>query len=148
MGFRSKAVSKSYLSNIFSSILPVLTIMSLNTFAYSQCQTDSVPEAKNTLKFNGNGQVKLHYEIHGAGKPVIFLHGFGASTYSWRHLIPSLKTHFKLIMIDLKGFGQSPKPNDNNYSAHDQANLICQFIIQEDLRNVTLVGHSYGGGVA
>ena len=92
--------------------------------------------------------VQLHYEEYGAGEPMVFLHGFGASTYSWRFLVKPLATNRRLILLDLKGFGQSPKPRDDKYSVYEQAHLVRQFIYEHKLRNVTLVGHSFGGGVA
>ena len=76
------------------------------------------------------------------------LHGFGASLYTWRDLIPAFTTSNKLILIDLKGFGKSPKPKDKLYRIQDQADLVHQFIVEHDLRELTLVGHSMGGGVA
>jgi pimeloyl-ACP methyl ester carboxylesterase len=92
--------------------------------------------------------LQLNYEIHGNGNPIIFLHGLGGSLYTWRHLIGPLAPHCRLILFDLKGSGQSPKPYDDKYSMFDQGELIYQFILQNDLHNVTLVGHSFGGGVA
>lgn len=54
----------------------------------------------------------------------------------------------KLFLIDLKGFGQSPKPRDGRYSITDQADLVYQIILEQDLRNLTVVGNSYGGAVS
>jgi len=54
----------------------------------------------------------------------------------------------RMISVDLKGFGLSDKPMDDHYSVFDQADLIADFIVAKDLRNLTLVGHSFGGGVA
>lgn len=92
-------------------------------------------------------QLNLSFEIHGTGNPILFLHGLGASIYSWRYLVPLAEQH-QLIFIDLKGFGASPKPLDKPYSAQDQADLIHEFIVRHDLRNLVVVGHSFGGGVA
>ncbi len=92
--------------------------------------------------------LELHYETYGHGNPVIFLHGLGGTIYTWRHLVGPLAPHYRLILFDLKGAGLSPKPYDNRYSVLDQAELIYRFILQNNLQQVTLVGHSFGGGVA
>lgn len=91
--------------------------------------------------------VKLFYEEKGRGSPVLLVHGFGASTYTWRNIAPGLAENHRVIAVDLKGFGQSDKPFDERYSVFDQAELLKQLIIDNDLRDLTLVGHSYGGGV-
>ncbi len=92
--------------------------------------------------------VRLHVEEHGKGAPVLLIHGFGASTYTWRHVAPELAKTHRVIAVDLKGFGQSDKPFDSRYSVFDQAELLAQLIVDKDLRNLTLVGHSFGGGIA
>jgi len=92
--------------------------------------------------------VKLFYEEKGQGSPVLLVHGFGASTYTWRNIAPALAQNNRVIAVDLKGFGQSDKPFDERYSVFDQAELLKQLIIDNNLRDLALVGHSYGGGVA
>lgn len=91
--------------------------------------------------------VKLFYEEKGQGSPVLLVHGFGASTYTWRNIAPALAQDHRVIAVDLKGFGQSDKPFDERYSVFDQAELLKQLIIDNNLRDLALVGHSYGGGV-
>jgi pimeloyl-ACP methyl ester carboxylesterase len=61
----------------------------------------------------------LHYEVYGTGDPILFLHGFGANISSWKYIITPLSKHYKLILVDLKGFGASPKPRNNKYSTQD-----------------------------
>jgi pimeloyl-ACP methyl ester carboxylesterase len=92
--------------------------------------------------------VRLYVEEQGKGSPVLLIHGFGASTYTWRHVAPELAKTHRVIAVDLKGFGQSDKPFDSRYSVFDQAELLAQLIEDKDLRNLTLVGHSFGGGIA
>jgi pimeloyl-ACP methyl ester carboxylesterase len=92
--------------------------------------------------------VKLYYYEEGKGPPLLLIHGFGASTYTWRHVAPELAKNYRVIAVDLKGFGQSDKPFDGRYSVYDQAELLAQLIEDKDLRDLTLVGHSFGGGVA
>ncbi len=93
--------------------------------------------------------VQLHHEVKGdEGDPILFIHGFGASTYTWRHLSECLSRERAVILIDLKGFGRSPKPMDDRYALADQAVLVHDFILEHDLRDLTLIGHSMGGGIA
>lgn len=100
------------------------------------------------LSAPGQGQVALYAEEYGKGRPLLLLHGLGASTYTWRNLIPSLAQHHRVIAIDLKGFGRSQKTYDNAYSIHDHAALVSAFIRKRRLHDVTLIGHSFGGAVA
>ncbi|RUM63353.1 MAG: alpha/beta hydrolase [Sulfurospirillum sp.] len=90
----------------------------------------------------------LYANITGKGAPLVMLHGFGASSYSFSKIIPELSRYFKIYAIDLKGFGNSPKPDDNRYSVYDQAVLVERFLQKHHLDHVILLGHSYGGGVA
>jgi pimeloyl-ACP methyl ester carboxylesterase len=94
--------------------------------------------------------VLINYEVDGAGRiPVVFLHGFAASLVTWhdiRKLFPS--EHFRLYLLDLKGFGFSSKPRDGNYGIDDQADIVIAFIKAHALRNAILIGHSFGGTVA
>jgi pimeloyl-ACP methyl ester carboxylesterase len=92
--------------------------------------------------------VQLYYEDVGQGPPVLLIHGFGTSTYTWRHIIPEIVRNHRVVAVDLKGFGQSDKPLDERYSVTDQAELVAQLIEDLDLRDLTVVGHSYGGGIA
>jgi pimeloyl-ACP methyl ester carboxylesterase len=92
--------------------------------------------------------VKLYTVERGEGPPVLLIHGFGTNTFTWRHVSPDLARDHKVIAVDLKGFGQSDKPFDDRYSAQDQADLLTQLILDRDLRDLTVVGHSYGGGIA
>jgi len=97
---------------------------------------------------SGNDAVKLAIQDTGKGKPIVFIHGLGASSYTWHKIAPELSKTNRVIAIDLKGFGQSDKPLDERYSIFDQAKLVEDFLSRSGLRGVTLVGHSYGGGIA
>lgn len=92
--------------------------------------------------------MKLFHERLGSGRPIVFLHGFGATSYLWRKIVPALSTRNELHLIDLKGYGRSPKPRDGRYSISDQAELVLALMSEHKLKHVTLVGHSLGGSVA
>lgn len=93
--------------------------------------------------------MKLNYEVSGSGEPIIFLHGMAASLHYWDAVAARLEREYRVIRLDLLGFGDSPKPADSayNYEAH------CQSIIETlDELNLTepvvLVGHSMGALIA
>lgn len=91
---------------------------------------------------------RLYAEELGAGPTVLLLHGLGGSGYTWRYMVAALARHHRIIALDLKGFGRSSKPFDQNYAALDQAAYVRAFIEARGLRQITLVGHSFGGAVA
>jgi pimeloyl-ACP methyl ester carboxylesterase len=95
-----------------------------------------------------SGSVSLYKEVYGSGDPILCLHGLGANIFSWRHFISPFSRHHKLILVDFKGSGKSPKPGDTHYSIEEKADEIYQLILDEDLTNLTLVGNSLGGAVA
>jgi pimeloyl-ACP methyl ester carboxylesterase len=92
--------------------------------------------------------IKLFYTDQGEGPPLLLIHGFGTNTFTWRHVAPDLTRDHRVITVDLKGFGKSDKPLDERYAAADQADLLAQMIEEQNLHDLTLVGHSYGGGIA
>lgn len=92
----------------------------------------------------------IAYQVIGNGPdPVIVLHGFGASSQVWRGVLRLMNTSLSTFYVfDLKGCGQSTSPRDGEYSTSDQAKLVQSFIEEMNLRDVTIVGHSMGGGIA
>ncbi len=128
----------------FSGIICVITLRLLRCTAASGQSDESRSVAPSEPCTSKTG---LYCQIYGSGDPVLALHGLGASLYSWRKLKGQLPGH-KLILIDLKGAGRSPKPHNKHYSIHEQADLIYEFILEHDLKNLTLMGNSYGGAVS
>lgn len=113
------------------------------------CSTN-VTRPSSDLKqtFAYTDQIQISYEVHGNGNtPIVFLHGFGASVETWRDVQSRLALGNRLFFLDLKGFGLSSKPDDSKYSLEDQAEVVLAFIKTQNLHDVTLVGHSYGGAV-
>jgi len=91
----------------------------------------------------------LHVEVRGTtGRPLVLLHGFGASGFTWRNWLPELARRHRVLVVDLKGHGSAPAPRDGRYGPRDHADAVLRLIEERDLRRVTLVGHSLGGGIA
>jgi pimeloyl-ACP methyl ester carboxylesterase len=90
--------------------------------------------------------IDLYYEDHGAGQPVILIHGWPLSGRSWEKQVPVLlESGYRVITYDRRGFGDSSKPTSGyNYDtfAEDPHKLMTKL----DLRDAALVGFSMGGG--
>ncbi len=98
---------------------------------------------------SGGYALPLHVEEYGDGdRQIMLLHGFGANSYTWRGWIGGLAKEHRVWSVELKGHGSAPAPPDDLYSIHDHADLVHRLIVQKNLQQLTLVGHSLGGGVA
>jgi pimeloyl-ACP methyl ester carboxylesterase len=84
----------------------------------------------------------------GRGPAVVFIHGLGASMYSWRHqLEPVLAAGFRVVAYDNRGFGFSERP-DSGYSNEAYARLLVAVLDSLGIHDAVLVGHSMGGAIA
>ena len=88
----------------------------------------------------------MHYVEAGEGHPILFLHGNPTSSYIWRNIIPGLADLGHCIAPDLIGMGRSAKP-DSGYRFFDHVKHIEEFVHALKLRNVTIVGHDWGGAI-
>ncbi|MEZ5308069.1 MAG: alpha/beta hydrolase [Pyrinomonadaceae bacterium] len=94
--------------------------------------------------------VDVHYQEFGAEHdPVLLLvHGYTASTYVWHAVAPLLaEKGFRVIAIDLLGFGYSGKPKYFDYSIASQARMLQRFMNRLGIGKATIVGSSFGGAV-
>lgn len=95
--------------------------------------------------------VKFHYVESGSRSDplLLLLHGFPDFWLSWRHQIPVLSEHFRVIALDLKGFGDSDKPSSRNtYRIDVILEEIRQLIAAFGVSTCTLIGHDIGGLLA
>jgi len=74
----------------------------------------AIPHAEDSHFADIDG-VRLHYQEKGTGTPLILIHGYTSSTYSWKDVFEPLSQNFRVIAVDLKGFGFSAKP-DGDYT--------------------------------
>ncbi len=106
---------------------------------------DKTP-ADHYLKING---VRYHFQEYAGPKQTVFLlHGFASSTYTWREIAPRLnRAGFRVVALDMKGFGWSDKPLDAKYDPATLAAEVAEFIRVKKLGRVVFVGNSLGGAI-
>ena len=84
-----------------------------------------------------------------ANAPIIlFLHGFPTSSWDWNLIWESLKKDYRLIALDMLGFGFSDKPNRRDYSIHQQADIVEALVKKNQLKEFHVLAHDYGDTVA
>ncbi|XP_054000833.1 epoxide hydrolase 4-like isoform X1 [Hylaeus anthracinus] len=91
---------------------------------------------------------KFHYvEAGDQNKPLILLlHGFPDCWLSWREQIPSLAEHYRVVAIDMKGFGDSDKPTTKrSYKIKILLEELKQFILSLGVKQCIIIGHDLGG---
>lgn len=90
--------------------------------------------------------MRLHYELLGAGEPLMVLHGMFGSLDNWQPLNRRFASHFRVVAVDLRNHGRSPHVSEMTHEvmAADLAELLGEL----GLANAHVLGHSMGGKVA
>ncbi len=79
---------------------------------------------------------------------IVFIHGFGGSTFSWRHNVPFFASQgYRVVSLDMKGFGLSYKDFASDYSHPAQARLLAEVLATLGVDQAYFVGHSMGTSV-
>ena len=89
----------------------------------------------------------IFYNDTGEGLPVVFLHGFCETSDIWSGIQHQISRKFRVITLDLPGFGASPLP-DYPFSLSDIATEIKHFLDSINVNKYILIGHSLGGYIA
>jgi pimeloyl-ACP methyl ester carboxylesterase len=99
-----------------------------------------------TVGQENSADIEIHYEDHGAGQPVVLIHGYPLSGRAWDKQVPALlEAGYRVITYDRRGFGQSSQPT-TGYDYDTFAADLSTLLERLDLREAVLVGHSMGTG--
>jgi pimeloyl-ACP methyl ester carboxylesterase len=104
-------------------------------------EIDNATFSHHTVDVNG---IRMHYVIGGQGDPVVLLHGWPQTWYEWHKVMPALARNYTVIAPDLRGLGDSSKPQsgyDGNTTAEDLYQLLSKLGINQ---KIYLVGHDVG----
>lgn len=94
-------------------------------------------------------EILTNYEVFGVQnkKTILILHGWGQNIENWRIVAYKLSEKFKVVLLDLPGFGSSSIPN-SIFTTHDYSIFVNEFINKINIDNYILIGHSFGGKIA
>jgi haloalkane dehalogenase len=90
---------------------------------------------------------RVHYLDEGEGPPILFLHGNPTWSFLYRGVVIRLRDRFRCIAPDYPGFGLSDHPADFRYTPAEQADVIRGLVQELDLRELTIMGHDWGGPI-
>ena len=79
---------------------------------------------------------------------IVLLHGFPTSSWDWQPIWSELAKNYRLIALDMLGFGFSDKPNSRTYTIHGQADIVEALVKTKGLTNFHVLAHDYGDTVA
>ncbi|MDX1715564.1 MAG: alpha/beta fold hydrolase [Anderseniella sp.] len=93
-------------------------------------------------------RVRFHVQVAGEGPVCLLLHGTGASTHSWRKVMPQLRERFTVVMPDLPGHGFTSMPALEHVSLGGYARLIGSLLRELGMAPELVAGHSAGAAIA
>lgn len=88
----------------------------------------------------------LYFRKLGTGKPIVILHGLFGSSDNWLTVSKAFAEKYEVFLIDLRNHGQSPHTKSHTYE--EMAEDLAQFLVQNNLEKIILIGHSMGGKTA
>jgi magnesium chelatase accessory protein len=103
---------------------------------------------REASRFVSAAGLRWHVQILGQGPVLLLLHGTGASTHSWRDLVPLLAGHFTIVAPDLPGHGFTQAPEPDRLSLPAMARAVAALLKQLALAPELIVGHSAGVAIA
>lgn len=95
-----------------------------------------------------DGHKIRYFEDGEEGQSLLLIHGLGCSALEWSENIDELAKYYRVIAVDLIGFGKSDKPKNFSYTPSSQALILKKLSLVLKLEHVNVVGNSYGGLVA
>jgi 2-hydroxy-6-oxonona-2,4-dienedioate hydrolase len=102
---------------------------------------------KACTRFTTNGNLLIRYiDNNQRGSPVLLIHGLGGSVESWTNNIESFSARYRVIALDLPGFGLSDKPRID-YTIDFYVNFLKKFIKKLKITRPSLIGSSLGGHI-
>ena len=84
----------------------------------------------------------------GVGEDLLLIHGFPTASWDWWQMWETLTACYRVLTLDMMGFGFSAKPKQYTYSIFDQADLVEQLLDSKQIKKVKILSHDYGDTVA
>jgi len=142
--------------NVKKFILILATCMIATTFGCTYLGMNTTPMAQLKMKYaDAESEIiqlddmNIHYKDEGNGPVLILLHGVCASLHTWDGWTERLKGHYRILRLDIPGFGLTgPAPDTSYYKIENAVNLFEKIVAAMKLEKFYLAGNSLGGYIA
>lgn len=124
-------------------IASALSLLLVGCLSYHQGPMPGEPDGT----YVGIRDTRVRYTDQGEGPVVLLVHGFASALDVWQPVIPALESDFRIVALDLKGFGWTDRP-EGDYSPQEQAQIIFGLMDELGVQDVSVVAHSFGAAVA
>ena len=140
---------KKILFGILSFLVLAIVIFSALNF-YSNIDVEDLKKEFTYAdsKFVQVVGMNVHYRMTGQGKPLVLLHGTGASLHTWEAWTEQLSGDYQIISVDLPAFGLTGKHYNNDYSIQAYTTFLNSFLNKIGVSSFALAGNSLGGRIA
>jgi len=132
-----------------TTLIVLVCSILLSACGASQDQDALIEKYTNThstfMLLDGN---RIHYRDEGQGEVIVLLHGTASSLHTWDNWVSELSKEYRVIRMDLPGFGLTGPDQENRYEVEHDISFLSKFLTQLGLDSVHLVGSSLGGRVA
>ena len=91
---------------------------------------------------------RIVYTDAGSGEPVLLLHGYPQSRLAWRHQLPALAEHHRVLAPDWLGWGESERPLQLSFRYDDEVARIGRFLDAVGVGRASVAAHDYGAHLA
>jgi pimeloyl-ACP methyl ester carboxylesterase len=122
-----------------------ITLVAAGCVRFQSGPSETLPQTER-LQLAGRGQLRVVDKNSGAAETVLLVHGYGASSASYAPVIAKLAERFRVLAVDLPGFGLSDRrPGD--YSPEGLADVLARILDEKQVQKAHVVGHSWGSSV-
>lgn len=114
---------------------------------FSKTNSMTLSDWKNKGAYLAYNSQRIFYVDEGRGEVILLIHGFPTASWDWWKIWNSLTEKYRVLALDLIGFGFSAKPAQYAYTISDQADLVEHFLQKKQITHVKILCHDYGNTV-
>lgn len=136
-------LTRAVMTLLFVLFFSGCTYMGTTTVPYAQLAQTYINGESQYMELDG---VTIHYRDEGQGPPLLLLHGVASSLHTWDAWVEQLKDQYRVIRLDLPGFGMTgPDQSAPDYEADYMVDKLNRFTERLGIQKFFLVGNSLGG---